>query len=212
TSEQAEDDQEERAGEGDEAPEVGPDGPLVSRLAHARERDPEGERPDRNVDEEHPAPAQSVGQDAADERSRGDCGADSRSPDRDRASSLGSSVLVTDQREGGREQRGAADALQRPRDVEGDDVPGETAEQRGAATLSAGFPPWRLIRWWVRRGAAKPRGRRGSRARRGGCLGGRPRGSRGSRGRVIRARPPGAARRGGVGGGTGVPPMLKKGP
>ena len=106
--------------------------PSSRGLGDPRERDGECEDADRDVHEEDPAPAEPVGEEAADQRSGGDRGADRRAPDRERAEAVGAAVLVADQRERCREERGAADPLQRTGDVERGDVPGE--RRRGATT------------------------------------------------------------------------------
>lgn len=62
------DDQDERSRERDQAPDVGPHRVLVPRFGHPRQRDVERERTDGNVHEEHPPPAERLGEDAAHER------------------------------------------------------------------------------------------------------------------------------------------------
>ena len=126
----AEDDQEERRREGEQAPDVGARRLRVARLAHPRQGDEQRERADRDVDEEDPAPVERVGEDPADERSRRHGDADRRSPDGDRAADVGPAVLGSDQRERRGEERRAPDALHRAGDVEHGDVPGQAAEQR----------------------------------------------------------------------------------
>ena len=96
-------------------------------------RDDERERADRDVHEEHPAPAERVGDDSAEERPGRDGESDRRAPDCDRAGALGPGVLRADQRERRCEQRGAADALERACDVERQDVPRDAAQERGDA-------------------------------------------------------------------------------
>ena len=126
-AQQAEDNQEERGGEGEEAPEVGARRLRVPRLVHLLQRDDHGEHPHRDVDEEHPPPAEGVGDDSADERPGGDRRAHGGAPDRDRLEPLRPAVLVADQCERGREQGRASDALERAGDVESGDVPRDSA-------------------------------------------------------------------------------------
>src|SRR5512132_4415911 len=68
----------------------------------------------------------------ADKRARSHRRSNSGAPNGDRTEAVGAAILVSDQRQCGREQRRAADALQAPGDVERRDVPGEAAKQRGA--------------------------------------------------------------------------------
>src|SRR5262249_28590050 len=67
---------------------------------------------------------------AADERADRDGAADGRSPERDRRAALTSLELLPDERERGREQAGAADALQPAREVEEQRRRGDATEQR----------------------------------------------------------------------------------
>ena len=104
---------------------------LVPRLRDPREGDRECEDADRDVDEEDPAPPEAVGEEAADEGTAGDRGADRGSPHGKRSEAVGPAVLVTDESERRCEERGAADPLERARHVERRDAPGEAAEERG---------------------------------------------------------------------------------
>ena len=87
--------------------------------------------PDRDIDEEDPAPAEPVGEDATDEGTAGNGGAYRCAPDRKRFETVRPAVLVTDESERRCEQRGAANPLERTRHVESRDAPGEAAEERG---------------------------------------------------------------------------------
>jgi hypothetical protein len=73
-------------GERDEASDVRPSCIFVTRLCDPPPRDDEGERADRDIDEEDPAPAEGIREDAADERPGRDGRADGGSPGRERAS------------------------------------------------------------------------------------------------------------------------------
>ena len=64
-----------------------------------------GHDPDRHVDEEDPAPAEAVGERAADQRPDGDRGADGRAPGGDRPAAVGAVVVLPDQRQAGGEHR-----------------------------------------------------------------------------------------------------------
>ncbi len=96
------------------------------------ERDRECEHPDRDVDEEDPAPPEAVGEDATDEGTAGNGGAYRGAPDRKRSEAVRPAVLVTDQSQRRCEQRGAADPLERTCHVETRDAPGD--DRRGART------------------------------------------------------------------------------
>ena len=128
--EDPEDDQEQRCRERQEAQHVGAARSLVARLRDPGEGDGESKDADRDVHEEDPPPPEQVGEEAADERSAGDRGADGRAPRREGAEAVRPAKLVPDEGESRREQRGAAQALQRARDVERGDAPREAAEER----------------------------------------------------------------------------------
>ena len=66
---------------------------------------------------------------AADQRADRDRAADRRPPDADRVAALAPLELLRDQRQGGREHRRAADALQAAGEVEDGRVAGEPAER-----------------------------------------------------------------------------------
>ena len=117
--------------EREEAGDVGARRSRVARLPQLPERDHEREHADGHVDEEDPAPAQRVGEDAAEQRPGRDGDADRRAPDRDRAPACSALILRSDQRERSGEQRSTADALADARDVERDDVPRGSAHERG---------------------------------------------------------------------------------
>ena len=87
--------------------------------------------PDRKVHEEDPLPAERLRQRAADERPDCDPDADRGTPVGDRLAAGRAGELLGDQRERGREHRGAADALDPPRHVEEDRAGREAAEERG---------------------------------------------------------------------------------
>ena len=127
----SEDDQEQRRGEADEPGDIGPAGIDIARLRHPRERQEQGEDPDRDVHVEHPAPPGRVGEDAADQRPGRNRRADGRSPDRERPEPLGPAVLVADQGECRREERGAPHSLKRTGEIEHRDAPGRPAESGG---------------------------------------------------------------------------------
>ena len=87
--------------------------------------------PNRDIDEEDPAPAEPVGEDATDEGTAGNGGAYRCAPDRKRFETVRPAVLVTDKSERRCEQRGAANPLERTRHIESHDAPREAAEERG---------------------------------------------------------------------------------
>src|SRR5439155_1114073 len=103
-------DQEARRRERNEALDIRSLCSLVSGLRDPRQRHRKCEDPHRNVDEEDPPPPERVRKDAPDERSAGDRSADGGAPDGERAESLGTAVLVADERERRCERRSAADA------------------------------------------------------------------------------------------------------
>ena len=114
----SEDDQEQRRCKCHETAHVRVLRALVPRLRNTSERDRECEHPDRDIDEEDPAPAEAVGEDATDEGAAGNGGAYRGAPDRKRSEAVWPAVLVTDQSQRRCEQRGAADPLERTRHVE----------------------------------------------------------------------------------------------
>ena len=130
-AEDAEHDQEQRRGEGHETGDVRPSRALVAGLRDPGERNREGEDADRDVDEEDPAPSEPVGQETTDQRAGGDRSPHRGTPDGKRAEEVVPAVLVADDRQRRCKECGAADPLQPAGDVEGRDVPGEAAEERG---------------------------------------------------------------------------------
>ena len=129
-AEDPEDDQEQCRGEADEPRDISAAGVDVTRLRHPRDREEQREDPDRHVHVEDPPPPGRVGEDASDQRPRGDGRADGGPPDRECAEPLGPTVLVADQGEGRCEERGAPHALKCPGEIEHGDAPGRSAQRR----------------------------------------------------------------------------------
>ena len=130
-AEDADHDEEQRRGEGHETAHVRMSRALVPGLRDPGERNREREDADRDVDEEDPAPPKAVGEETADQRARGNGSPDRGAPDGKRPEAVGAAVLVADERQCSCEERGAADPLERPGDIERRDVPGDAAEERG---------------------------------------------------------------------------------
>ena len=117
----------------------------VARLRDRGARADDDERGDRHVDEERPAPARTVDEPAADERS--DRAGDAAEA-RPRADGLGAIVLAEaglEDRKASRRQQRAADTLQHPRGDEHLDV------RRGAASSDAAANQTVPIRKTLRR-------------------------------------------------------------
>jgi hypothetical protein len=129
-AQQAEDQREQPKREGDQARPVEALGLGIARLAGLGLGEEHGADPDRNVDEEDPLPAESVGERPADQRPYRDRAADRRAPGGDSGAALGALELLGDQRQRGREHRGATDPLEAPREVEEGRVGSQAAEQR----------------------------------------------------------------------------------
>ena len=118
-ADQAEDEQEQRAGERHGAGPVDLAAARVLRdSATLRERQRDRREPDRHVDEEDRLPADGLHEHAADQRPDGDGAADRRAPEPERRAAVAALIGGGDQRERGREHERAADALQRAREVE----------------------------------------------------------------------------------------------
>ena len=118
TAQDSEDDQEQRSREAHEPRNVGATGVDVTRFRHPSESQEQREDPDRDVHVEDPAPPGRVGEDASDQGPGCDRRTDGSAPDRERPEALGTAVLMADQGQGRREERGAPHSLERPREIE----------------------------------------------------------------------------------------------
>ena len=84
---------------------------LVPGLAQLRDCDQGRHDPDRDVDEEDPAPGQVIRQHAADQGADGDGGARDRAPDPERGAAFAALELLREQRQRGGEHDRSADTL-----------------------------------------------------------------------------------------------------
>ena len=130
-AQQREDERKETSGEEHEAEQVEAAMLLVARLVQVGERAEDAEGSDRQVDEEDPAPAGVLGQEAADERADRDGEPDRRAPDPERGAALAAVELLREDRERDREHRRAADALEAAGEVEEEGSGGRAAEGGG---------------------------------------------------------------------------------
>ena len=87
--------------------------------------------PDRDVDEEHPLPAQAFGDGPAHERPDGHGSAEGGAPDADRLAPLAALELLRDERKRSGEHAGSAHALEAAAEVEDRRALGQPAQQRG---------------------------------------------------------------------------------
>jgi hypothetical protein len=139
-AQQREDEQEQPAGQRDLPGPVEAAGDGVARLLHVGARDGDAEQPDREVDQEDPAPVQAARESAADERSDGERGADRRAIGGERPGALADvRIGVGQQRQRDGEHDRGADPLDRAHRVQHGDVPGRgTTERRDGEDRQAG--------------------------------------------------------------------------
>ena len=130
-AEQREHEREEAAGQQHEARRVEATVALVARLVQVGDRTEHAADPDREVDEEDPAPAGPLRQCAADERADRDRRADRRAPDPERGPALAPVKLLREDGERDREHRRAAHALEAAGEVQEEGRGGRPAEGRG---------------------------------------------------------------------------------
>jgi hypothetical protein len=110
---------------------VEPAGPRRLRLGHAAHREHDRGQADRQVDQEDPAPAEVLGEHAADERAGGRRGAVDRAPDAERHAPVAALIGHVEQGHRGGEHGRTAGALQHPGRDQRLLVRGDRAQQRG---------------------------------------------------------------------------------
>ena len=130
SAQQREDEQEERAREGDEAAEVEVLGVRIDDVRHSHGADREHGGADRQVDEEDPAPVEPVGERAAEHGADGDGTADRGAPERDRGAARVPGEVLGDQGERRREHGRAAEPLKGAREIELEAAARDPAEER----------------------------------------------------------------------------------
>ena len=130
TFDQREDQGEQPDRERDHARRVEPAVLRIARLVQLAHAEDDRADPDRDVDEEDPAPREPRREHPAGERADRDGGADHRAPEAERRAALAPVELLREEGERGREHHRPADPLDAARDDQEERVVGEPARRR----------------------------------------------------------------------------------